>query len=63
MDLVLHERQRVCGVKLRALAAALGMKDYGAVSSALRRFDRLSRHGKVARHDWNQLCQKYKNQM
>ena len=45
------------------LAAAMGLKDYGTVSSAIRRFERLLRRGKVARQQWNQLCQKYKNQM
>jgi hypothetical protein len=39
------------------------MKDYGAVSSAIRRFERLMRHGKVEQQKWRQLCQKYKNQM
>ena len=62
-DLVLYAGQRVCGMKLRELAAATGMKDYGAVSSAIRRFERLMRHGKVEQQQWRQLCQKYKNQM
>jgi hypothetical protein len=52
-------------MRLRQLATAAGMKDkdYGAVSTATRRFERLLRHGKVERKQWKQLCQKYKNQM
>jgi hypothetical protein len=50
-------------MRLRELAAATGMKDYGAVSSAIRRFERLMRHGKVEQQQWKQLCRKYKNQM
>jgi hypothetical protein len=46
-DLVLYAGQRVCGMKLRELAAATGMTDYGAVLSAIRRFERWLRHGKV----------------
>jgi hypothetical protein len=49
-------------MKLKELAAAMGLKDYGTVSSAIRRFERLLRHEKVERQQWNQLCQKYINQ-
>jgi hypothetical protein len=50
-------------MRLLELAAATGMKDYGAVSSAIRRFERLMWHGKAEPQQWRQLCQKYKNQM
>ena len=50
-------------MKLGELAAAAGMKDYGAVSSAIRRFEGLMRRRKVERQQWKKLCQKYNVQM
>jgi hypothetical protein len=54
-DLVLYAGQRLCGMKLQELAAATGMKDYGAVSPAIRRFERLLRQGKVEQQQWRHL--------
>jgi hypothetical protein len=62
-DLVLYAGQRVCGMKLKALAVATGMRDYGAVSSAIRRFERLLRNRAIEQEQWKSICQKYKNQM
>jgi REP element-mobilizing transposase RayT len=62
-DLVLYAGQRVCGMKLGELAAAAGLKDYGAVASAIRRFEALMRRRNVERQQWKQICQKYKIQM
>jgi hypothetical protein len=62
-DLVLYAGQRVCRMKLAELAAAAGMKDYGAVSSAIRRFERLMKRREVERQQWKQVCQKYNIQM
>jgi putative transposase len=55
-DLALYVGQRVCGMKLRELAAATGMTEYSAASIAIRRFEgRLKR----SRFDRDQLKQLY----
>ena len=54
-----------CGLGLIVyrLTAAAGMKDYGAVSPAIRRVERLMRRRKVERQQWKQISQKYNIQM
>jgi hypothetical protein len=45
-DLVSYLGQRACGLKLGELVALTEMRDHGAVSDAIRRFEtRLGRHG------------------
>jgi REP element-mobilizing transposase RayT len=56
-DLVLYVGQRVCGMKLRELAAATGMTEYSAASIAIRRFARRLEYGEVERAELRQLCQ------
>jgi len=62
-DVVLYAGQRVCGMKLRELAEASGMRDYGAVSTAIRRIEKLLRHPTSEREQWNHICQLYNVQM
>ena len=62
-DLVLYAGQRLCGMKLQELAMAMGLKDYGTVSSAIRRFERLINCRELERRQWRWICEKYKNQM
>jgi len=62
-DLVLYAGQRVCGMKLQELGRATGMNEYGAVSSAIRRFKGLLRFRKTERRQWERICQKFKIQI
>jgi len=62
-DMVLCAGQRVCGMTLQGLAVATGLKHYGAVSSAIRRFEQLLRLRSTERRQWELVCEKYKNQM
>ena len=62
-DLVLYVGQRVCGMKLRELASVSGMKDYGAVSTAVRRFEKRLQHRTLEREQWKRICQMYNVQM
>ena len=56
-DLVLYVGRRACGLKLRELAAAVGMTDYSAVSIAIRRYERQLRRSKSRREQLKQVCQ------
>jgi putative transposase len=56
-DLVLYVGRRACGLKLRELAATVGMNDYSAVSIAIRRFEKQSRRSKSAQEQLKQVCQ------
>src|SRR5688572_2707896 len=56
-DLVLYVGQRLCGQRLRELAAAVGMNDYGAVSIATRRFEEQLQRHKPLRAQLKQVCQ------
>jgi putative transposase len=62
-DLVLYAGQRLCGMKLGELAVAAGMKDYGAVSRAVRRFENGLRSRTMERNQWKCLCEMYNVQM
>jgi len=56
-DLVLYLGRRVCGLKLRELAAVAGMNDYGAVSIAIRRFERQLQQSRSSREQLKRVCQ------
>jgi DNA-binding Xre family transcriptional regulator len=56
-DLVLYVGQRVCGMKLRELAAVAGMTEYSAASMAIRRFERRLKGESVKCKQLKELCQ------
>ena len=62
-DLVLYAGQRICGMKLREMAAMAEMTDYASVSTAIRNFEKRLRHVNQEREHWNQLCQLFNVQM
>jgi hypothetical protein len=56
-DLVLYVGRRACGLKLGELARAAGMRDYGAVSVAIRRYERRLERSKSGREMLQRVCQ------
>jgi chromosomal replication initiation ATPase DnaA len=55
-DAALYVAQRRCGMRLRELAVAAGMKDYSTVSIAVRRFERRLAGSKRDRELLRQVC-------
>jgi hypothetical protein len=55
-DLVLYLGRRVCGLKLGELAVLMEMKDYGAVSAAIRRYEGRLNRSRTERNCLRQLC-------
>jgi hypothetical protein len=53
---VLYMGRRACGMKLAELAAAVGVRDYKAVSIAIRRYERKPR-SRSGRALLKQVCQ------
>jgi REP-associated tyrosine transposase len=56
-DLVLYVGQRICGMKLGELAAAVGMKEYSAASAAIRRFEKRMNRSSAESKMFEQVCQ------
>jgi REP element-mobilizing transposase RayT len=56
-DLVMYLGQRVCGMKLHELAAVAGLRDYSAVSIAIRRFERRLTRSRQDQDLLKQVCQ------
>ena len=55
-DLVLYLGRRACGLKLQELADAVGMKEYGAASVAIRRFEKRLCRSKPERAQLQAVC-------
>jgi hypothetical protein len=56
-DLVLYAGRRACALTLGELAAACGMRDYGAASAAIRRYERRLRSDREEQKQFKRLCQ------
>jgi len=62
-DLVLFAGRHFCGLTLRELAEAAGMKEYGAASTAIRRFERELGQSKEIQGQLQRLCEMSNVQM
>jgi hypothetical protein len=62
-DLVLYLGRRVCGLKLGELAQAAGMREYGAVAVAIRRYEQRLPRQPVERKQMQRVCQMLNIQM
>ena len=62
-DLVLYLGRRVCGLKLGELASAAGMREYGAVAVAIRRYEHRLARQPAERKQMQRVCQMLKTQM